>query len=752
MTPSTPTVSLIVACYNSAAYLEAAVRSALVQSIEEVEVIVVDDGSSDGSVMIAEALAAGDARVRAVRMTRNGGPAAARNRGLDLATGRFVAILDSDDLLHPDRLERLVSVADATGADIVADDLLIFDDADRSPPDTFFRGPRADREAWVSLTDYLRESVLYGRTPNLGFLKPLIRRSLIADHGIRYEERLRIAEDDALIISLLRAGARYRTIPDAGYFYRKHGRSISHRLSLANVEAMVQAGARLAEALAGAPDHVRRALGRRNRAIRNARDFTLTIEALRQRRLAAALSLMLRRPASVPLFRMPIAARIDRLAGRGDPQPAPASPAPKACFISNQRLIGATNGSSAYLIDLARATREAGFEPHLVQPSPALFGRRPFFRVRPEMRVFASHAVHGSRRIGDWLIASDPRIYLAAAGGVVRRLARKLRVPGRWTIDRPAPYAVAAGWNKADQLFLSRHGRPRADVLIADYMFQSRGFPFALRPEAPGAIVMHDLFHARSDSFSSTGGSDSVVSIGQEAEVALLARGEAVIAIQQSEADFVRKALPGREVILAPMAADPVPAPQPGQTDRLLFVGSNTAPNVHGLRWFFDEVWPAIRTRRPAATLDVAGSVALAFPQGGPAGVRFLGLVDDLALLYANAGVVVSPLIQGSGLKIKLIEAMARGKAIVATGVTLQGVEEIASQAVARADEPIPFADAVIGLMEADDERAALATKALHTARVHFSSEACYRSYRSWLARLIPEIPQVHNEEARLCA
>lgn len=748
-----PAASLIMACYNNISYLQAAVESALSQSIDDVEIIIVDDGSSDGSAELAQALAYGDRRVQAHRMPRNGGPAAARNRGLELARGRYVAILDSDDLLHPDRLRRLISVAETAGADIVADDLVIFDDDNRSLPEFFFRGRRAEQEEWVSLTDYLRESVLYGSTPNLGFLKPLIRRSLIVDHGIAYDEQLRIAEDDALIIRLLRVGARYRTIPEAGYFYRKHGHSISHRLSLPNVEAMVRAGDQLAAELATAPADVRAALARRNRAIRNARDFTLMIEALKGKRLADTASLMIRRPGALPLFRMPVSARLARFGGRRTaPPPMPQTARPKACFISNQRLIGATNGSSAYLVDLARATREAGFEPHLIQPSPALFGRLPFFRLRPEMSAFASHHVRGARRIGQWMIATDPRTYVAAAGGITRRLARRFGIRAGWTVDRPAPYAVALDWAKADQLFVTRHARPHADVIIADYMFQSRGFPFAMRPEAATAIVMHDLFHARSDGFSSTGNSDSVTVIGREAEVALLARGDAVIAIQQAEAAFVRNALPDREVILAPMAAQPVGAPQPGQDDRLLFVGSNTAPNIHGLRWFFDQVWPAIRAARPAASLDVAGSVASAFPEGGPAGVRFLGLVDDLAPLYADAAVVISPLIQGSGLKIKLIEALARGKAIVATGVTLQGVEEIASQAVARADDPIPFAQAAIRLLQAEGDRAALAARALNTARVHFSSEACYRSYRSWLARLTPEIPQVHSEEARLCA
>src|SRR5690606_3854767 len=116
-----------------------------------------------------------------------------------------------------------------------------------------------------------------------------------------------------------------------------------------------------------------------------------------------------------------------------------------------------------------------------------------------------------------------------------------------------------------------------------------------------------------------------------------------------------------------PMPARAEDQPSPGEDDRVLFVGSNTAPNTVGLAWFLEEVWPEVLKRRPSCRLDVAGSVERGFDARDQRGVRFLGLVDDLAPLYRRAGVVVSPLTFGSGLKIKLIEAMAQGKAVVAT-------------------------------------------------------------------------------------
>src|SRR5262245_2837185 len=116
-----PDVSFIVAAYNVAPYIEAAVASALVQTGVSVEVIVVDDASSDETASKAAAMAMNDPRVRLIRRETRGGPSAARNAAMDAAAGSWLAILDADDLITPERTTRLLELATATAADIVAD-------------------------------------------------------------------------------------------------------------------------------------------------------------------------------------------------------------------------------------------------------------------------------------------------------------------------------------------------------------------------------------------------------------------------------------------------------------------------------------------------------------------------------------------------------------------------------------------------------------------------------------------------------
>jgi succinoglycan biosynthesis protein ExoO len=214
--------------------------------------------------------------------------------------------------------------------------------------------------------------------------------------------------------------------------------------------------------------------------------------------------------------------------------------------------------------------------------------------------------------------------------------------------------------------------------------------------------------------------------MSQDAELRLLSQADTVVAIQADEAAWVRMNLPS--VVIAPHAAPIADAAQPGENDRLLFVGSNTAPNIVGLTRYYHEIWPHILARRPEARLTVAGSVARAMGPPPP-GVDQLGVVADLGALYGAAGVVISPLYTGSGLKIKLIEALAAGKAAVGTSVTIQGVRDIVEGAILVEDDPVRFADAVVRLLGDADARRELGEAALACARTHFSPDQTFKDF-----------------------
>lgn len=111
-------ISVIIPVYNVEAYLEQCVKSVLSQSYEALEVLLIDDGSTDGSGALCDQFAQADSRVRVIHQ-KNGGAAAAKNAGLRMAQGEFLSFLDSDDYLEENAYRYMVDILEETGADAV---------------------------------------------------------------------------------------------------------------------------------------------------------------------------------------------------------------------------------------------------------------------------------------------------------------------------------------------------------------------------------------------------------------------------------------------------------------------------------------------------------------------------------------------------------------------------------------------------------------------------------------------------------
>jgi glycosyltransferase involved in cell wall biosynthesis len=127
-TPARPLVSVVVPAFNAAQYLGEAVESMLAQSIKNIEIIIVDDGSTDGTSAVAERYAALDKRVRVhTRAWQSGKPACPRNDGIRLARGEMIALLDADDVATPTRLEEEVNAMRRSGAGLAFADFHKFE-------------------------------------------------------------------------------------------------------------------------------------------------------------------------------------------------------------------------------------------------------------------------------------------------------------------------------------------------------------------------------------------------------------------------------------------------------------------------------------------------------------------------------------------------------------------------------------------------------------------------------------------------
>ncbi|MBC9822006.1 glycosyltransferase family 2 protein [Terrabacter sp. MAHUQ-38] len=211
-TPSPLLLTVISNVHNDADRLPRAVRSALAGwEGPGIEVLVVDDGSTDATGAVADALAADDDRVRVLHRGENdGAPGAPRNLGLDAARGEWVAFVDSDDEYLPGSLRRLVDAAREADADVAAGAVARYNE-------------RTDRVSPLPATDYVAGPVdpLEPGSPlwqDTIAVAKVIRRSLLDDRGIRFPERI-LYEDQPFTVALWSSARRIATLDEVVYHW-----------------------------------------------------------------------------------------------------------------------------------------------------------------------------------------------------------------------------------------------------------------------------------------------------------------------------------------------------------------------------------------------------------------------------------------------------------------------------------------------------------------------------------------------------
>ena len=231
-------ISVIIAAYNAEDTLPNCVASVCCQTHHDIEIIIVDDCSTDTTVQVAKSLAATNARIKVIAKEKNGGPAETRNIALDAASGDWIAIVDSDDAILPERFEKMIACAKEHSVDVVFDNLLFI---------TNHGTPQETSRQWVP-TETLPSGTLDFATfivshrrgcpiPVLGFLQPLIRRSVLEKYRIRYNQRLRVSEDSMLIYDLYIQRVPMDYIDTPYYQYLRRKGSLSHTYNVDNIRS-----------------------------------------------------------------------------------------------------------------------------------------------------------------------------------------------------------------------------------------------------------------------------------------------------------------------------------------------------------------------------------------------------------------------------------------------------------------------------------------------------------------------------------
>ena len=234
---SQPKVSVIVPVYNVENYLERCINSLRNQSLADIEIILVDDSSTDSSLEICNKAAAEDSRIKVIHKV-NEGAGKARNAGLEVATGEYIGFVDSDDFVKEDMYETLCEKADKYCSDLVMSGVLFVDGNMFSEAgenvckiyfdiDTHFETEESLKELRMGIVGAMPDDVddsKYG----MGTVKNLFKSEIIKENNIVYKsERDLFSEDALFMIDYISCIKKATGIPEAFYKYCRNGNSIS---------------------------------------------------------------------------------------------------------------------------------------------------------------------------------------------------------------------------------------------------------------------------------------------------------------------------------------------------------------------------------------------------------------------------------------------------------------------------------------------------------------------------------------------
>ena len=225
------TISVIIPAYNSAAFLAQTLDSLLAQKLQAWEAVVVDDGSTDNTGDILARYCEKDSRIRCIKQ-KNAGVSAARNRGLEEATGDYVVFLDADDLYEPDALCAFAEAAKRSGADIILGRLRFFENGKKGA----FHAA-ADTLAACGTIETFDKRLLW----NFLVCNKCYRRSLLNEQSVRFPAS-GFSEEGAFFMDAVYTGARMAGTTKSVALYRRHtaqeGASVSQTANEKNLQSL----------------------------------------------------------------------------------------------------------------------------------------------------------------------------------------------------------------------------------------------------------------------------------------------------------------------------------------------------------------------------------------------------------------------------------------------------------------------------------------------------------------------------------
>lgn len=362
-------------------------------------------------------------------------------------------------------------------------------------------------------------------------------------------------------------------------------------------------------------------------------------------------------------------------------------------LVTDRHLFPIREGNRARIVELIRALRAEGLGVTLIiRRIPRRFrGLLPPIRSRRLHRDLVDRMVEVD---GDVFHGGDPAVFDVSAYG--EALARVIA-------DEP----------------------PRA--VIVEYLWMAPALDVV--PRGVARIVdTHDVMHVRGEVYRDQP-EGAWVRCSRETEISLLQHADHAMAIQQREAELLREMLPLRGVVHVPhvrtgtsetRGAGARRSPDSGADLIVAFVGSRIQGNVAGMTEFIERGWPLAREAHPRARLRIYGEICERLDAEGR-GIEKVGFVEDLSEVYETATVIINPVRHGTGLKIKTVEALAFGRALVTTPCGGDGLMEGAGSAFLVESDMEAFGASVARLLGDEPFRRGFEENALRFAEARFS-------------------------------
>ena len=240
-------VSVIVPLFNAEPYIERCLCSIVSQSHHNLEVIVVDDASSDNSVEIVAKFVNFHPNVRLIRHKTNQGSMLSRRDGYEAATGDFMMFVDADDTLPDDAVERLVNIEKDTGADIIVGTIeKTYVDGHKEYIVSELKDDATAKDIVKALLTQKLKNSLCGK---------LYKADMFRDHNLLNFERMTISEDGCLFYQLAKLANKIVTRNEIAYCYHENNNSSSHRVyGIKQVENIIVANKVMYSICKGYPD------------------------------------------------------------------------------------------------------------------------------------------------------------------------------------------------------------------------------------------------------------------------------------------------------------------------------------------------------------------------------------------------------------------------------------------------------------------------------------------------------------------